>query len=665
MSPDDEVRMRGIPEGVDPVEAVLDLPAVLRAYHVPEEDIRQAEATDTVELLALERVVEGAGPRYDLDQVAAESGIDAHRILLLWRALGFPEPRPGEKVFSDLDLEMLADTVPFIAEGGLDLELALQMTRVIGSSVARIATAQVDAIASALDQRRAAEERAEGDADDELDDEALDDDGAERDRRVDRQAARDEAEVALEHVASRGEVAQQSARLLPMMPKVMEFVWRRHLANAARRKMLRTTDEGATICVGFADLVGFTAQTQQLEERELAEVVGRFETASHDVVHSLGGRVIKMIGDEVMFAADDVPTGVQIALAIAEVYRNDEAFSDVRVGVAAGHVLERDGDLFGPVVNLANRIVSVAFPGAVVVSQEVVDGIEDAGLDVVLKSIRSHYLKDIGKVALWTVRRTDAAEPEGRYRRAQQRRIARRQFLVARRLQRQRGAAALSEGLPVDLPVDLSDEAFLDEPTEQFQAITEAVLDADIETDVQAELLADIDAARRLEALEREALARAEEADEEAERKVLEAEQEARRRVIEAEREARRRVEEAERDARRKIEAALAEAEAKAARANEEASRKVKQVARHAERRADQAERDARRSAKRKAERARTRRRTGEAKASARARAEEVTEDVLEVLDGVADKAKGAADAARSVLGGDDEAPDGPAPDEG
>ena len=69
----------------------------------------------------------------------------------------------------------------------------------------------------------------------------------------------------------------------------------------------RASSEGGTetVLVGFADLVGFTAKTQQLEEAELAEVVGRFETVAYDVVAEHGGRVVKMIGDEVMFLHDE------------------------------------------------------------------------------------------------------------------------------------------------------------------------------------------------------------------------------------------------------------------------------------------------------------------------------------------------------------------------
>lgn len=610
----------------------LDLRAVLEAYGVPDDDIDAAADGGLLELLALERILEGPGQRYDIEDVAAESGMDPDRILELWRALGFPEPRPGEKVFTDADLEMLEDTVPFISEGGLDTELALQMTRVIGSSISRVATAQVDAIASELQARRR----------------GASDDGA-ADAPTGPEASDDGDPVEGAEPVWDGEVARRAAELLPMMPKVMEFVWRRHLAHAARRRMLRTTDETASVVVGFADLVGFTALTQQLGEHELAHVIGRFEYLAHDIVTSHGGRVVKMIGDEVMFSADTVATGAAIALGLSETYRNDEAFSDVRVGMATGEVLERDGDLYGPVVNLANRIVKIAYPGAVVVSPEVAEALADTD-DVVVRSIRSHFLKDIGKVRLFSIRRVDGDldgdldgdGDDGTARRARQRRLDRRQFLVERRLLRQRDAAALSRGLPIELAMSFDDDAFLDEPTEQVEAITEAVLGADVDPDLQAELIADIETARRLAALEAQAQAKAAEADEEAERKILE-----------AEREARRKVEDAEREARRRIEQALTDAEEKAARANEEAARKVKAVAREAERKADQVERDAQRSARRLADRRAAKRRS----AKNRERVEETTEEFVEgvrelggelkrSLDDVRDAARDAATAA-------------------
>ncbi len=83
-----------------------------------------------------------------------------------------------------------------------------------------------------------------------------------------------------------------------------------------------------------------------------------------------GGRVVKMIGDEAMFVADSALDAARIGLALAEAYADDELLSDVRVALAVGPVLVQDGDYYGPVVNLASRVVNMAAPGAVLVTDE-------------------------------------------------------------------------------------------------------------------------------------------------------------------------------------------------------------------------------------------------------------------------------------------------------
>ncbi len=123
--------------------------------------------------------------------------------------------------------------------------------------------------------------------------------------------------------------------------------------------------------MGFADLVGFTALAQQVTDAELAEVVDQFEHLAYDVVVAGGGRVVKMIGDEVMFLLDDPVAAAEIALGLADASRDASELSDVRVGLAMGPVLEREGDAFGPTVNLASRATGIAYPGTVVVSPEV------------------------------------------------------------------------------------------------------------------------------------------------------------------------------------------------------------------------------------------------------------------------------------------------------
>ncbi len=564
-----------------------DAEAVLRSLlvdlGVAPVDVDRAAAGGTLHLLALERLVSLEPALYTLEEVAQTTGLEPSAIRAYWRALGFPEPRRNERLFSDSDLEMLEAVLPYIADGGLEPELAVQMARVIGSSLARIATAQIEAIERTVS--RHVERIAEAAGEEEP--------GEQLRERIAETGLIDGSDDDL--IAA----ARRVAELLPMMPKLMEFVWRRHLGHAARRRIVRASaaQETEGVCVGFADLVGFTAQTQELPEDELAAVVDRFETIAYDQVAAHGARVVKMIGDEVMFMADDVRTGARLALDLAAAYREDEALSDVRVGLASGRALERDGDVYGPVVNLASRIVAIAYPGSVVVSEEIYDALRDDE-DLTFKSIRSHYLKDIGRVRLWSLRRA-GEDVEPRYERARARRAARRQFFLERRFLRQAAAAEhVEEAVPGLAAGALLDEDELAEPTTgEYAALTDAVLDADLEESIQVELLADIEAARRLHELEEEAQRLAEKVDLEAER-----------RIDEIEFEARRRIEHIEKEKRILVDAVLQEAEEKARRVNEDATKRVRKVAEEAERRADRAEKEAKREARRIAARRRAER---------------------------------------------------------
>ena len=167
------------------------------------------------------------------------------------------------------------------------------------------------------------------------------------------------------------------------------------------------------LAVGFADMVGFTVLSQHLDEPMLAEVVQRFEEVAHDVVTGLGGRVVKTIGDEVMFVADDAAGAVRIGLSLAEAYADDDLLSDVRVGLAAGSVLANDGDYFGPTVNLASRIVEVSRPGAVLAADELHRQlVAQTPGEFAFASFGPVPLKDVGSVPLWWCGRT-GEEPPG------------------------------------------------------------------------------------------------------------------------------------------------------------------------------------------------------------------------------------------------------------
>lgn len=344
-------------------------------------DIDAAEADGTLGLLLVDRLVAPTTPRYTLQDVAARSSL-GEDVVRLWRALGFPDPDPSERTFGDEDVELLGIVETALRYELLDRATALQLARAIGAAAQRIAQSQIDAIGARID--------AGG--------------------------------------PGGGEIAVQRAQLLlPQVPRIIDHVWRRHLQVAARRRMAgaaMAAGGNRVVCVGFADLVGFTALSQQLPDEALAALVDRFESTAYDVVGGLGGRVVKMIGDEVMFEVPEAGAAVEVGLALSAAYHDDEAVTDVRVGIASGPVLAREGDLFGPTVNLASRIVSIAYPGSVLVSEEVCDQL---GGDerFACKPIRPRILKDIGRVRLYVVRRAEDAGV-GLAERARRRRLDRR-----------------------------------------------------------------------------------------------------------------------------------------------------------------------------------------------------------------------------------------------
>lgn len=329
---------------------------------VDEDTVERAEEAGVLGFFAIERFAVPEPARYDLDEIAAVTGMPPQQITLMWRSLGLPEPRPGVRIFTEVDAEMLGTVSGLMDLGLIEADLAAQMSRVIGWSLARVAAAMVDSI---------------------------DVDPAGR--------AADDPELAV-----------FAGTMLPTMTQVIEHVWRRHLQIAARRRIVRELDSGGEAsrlvkAVGFADMVGYTTLSQQVDEHTLATVVGRFEEIAYDTVTSFDGRVVKMIGDEVMYVTDDPAEAVRIGLALADEYAADEALSDVRVGIACGPVVEREADLYGPVVNLASRIVHIAFPGSVVTTDDVHTAVEEEPA-FAWKSLKPRRIKDIGRVPLWAVR---------------------------------------------------------------------------------------------------------------------------------------------------------------------------------------------------------------------------------------------------------------------
>lgn len=312
------------------------------------------------ELERLARALLG-DPVYTPPEVAASTGVSIEEARRLWRALGFPPVPDDARVFTAADVEMLRAAHRVVEQGLAPRELLLQMTRVTGQALARIADAQVTAGAQAVSDLESA--------------------------------------VTL------------ASTIAPVMEPFLSYVWRRHLLAALVRAGTQTaTPGGAAVVVGFADLVGFTAFSQRRDAAELAAVVDRFEALAYEHIAEHGGRVIKMIGDEVMFAVDAPPTAAALALTLVEAFAREPALPDVRVGLAYGPVLAWGGDLYGPTVNLASRLVDIARPGTILASDELGKALHDAP-DLVRRRLRLGVLKGIGRVQAWVVRREATADP--------------------------------------------------------------------------------------------------------------------------------------------------------------------------------------------------------------------------------------------------------------
>jgi len=137
-------------------------------------------------------------------------------------------------------------------------------------------------------------------------------------------------------------------------------------ADAEDREALAQSE---VVALGFVDLVGSTTWAAELNLRDHSLALSRFESAAWSSAVLSGGRVIKMIGDEVFFAAPSVDAACRIGSEVCRAAAADPVLPPARGAVGYGPVTPREGDYFGPLVNQVSRLVRVAEPGAMVVTE--------------------------------------------------------------------------------------------------------------------------------------------------------------------------------------------------------------------------------------------------------------------------------------------------------
>lgn len=273
---------------------------------------------------SLERTILGQSPVYNAAEVAAETGITIDQARRLWRALGFPE-HGSARAFNDADTEAVSTLVEAVDSGLIDFDLAVNLTRAVGQTMARLADWEVGALVHAIEEQMADEPPAGG-----------------------------RAGVATRLIEDFG----------PPFEALLLYAWRRHLAAAvARMEALGASESDlhtTQVSVGFADIVGFTTLSNEQSRDKIGDLVELFESRCADVIAAQRGRVIKSLGDSVLFVNDDPIRAYDTAEGIIHVVGRDSRMPDVRVGLASGSVVTRLGDVFGPPVNMAARLTQVA-----------------------------------------------------------------------------------------------------------------------------------------------------------------------------------------------------------------------------------------------------------------------------------------------------------------
>jgi adenylate cyclase len=359
------------PEPVRTVEPLAEreeteLVELLRSLGASNDEIERARRDGSSALFALvaDRLFVPGTERLTRRQVAAQSGIPPEEASVYWRAMGFADVSDDDPIFTEVDAEMLTLLKNLLQSGFLDRDVTLQMTRVMGRSMSSVAAAQVDIVRQLSGGLPVAAARREGVA----------------------------ALVQVRNV------------LLEIIERSLVYMWRRHMAAEARRAALAIEESAGEYTVGFADLVGFTALSAQMDESTLATAVSRFESTAVEIVAGLQGRVVKMIGDEVMFESLSPADGVETGLRLVEAFTEDDTLPDVRAGVAEGVATPYQGDLFGPAPNLAHRLVDVAYPASVLVSASVQHVLEEDPR-YEFHPVRPQVLKGFGRTRFWVARR--------------------------------------------------------------------------------------------------------------------------------------------------------------------------------------------------------------------------------------------------------------------
>jgi adenylate cyclase len=303
------------------------------------EQMVEAHAVRSLPGVAGDLVTQGDNTEVPLAEISARSGVSLPRVMRALLAAGIP-------VTPDSNVPEKLVTLMEAFEAGSALlgdDAVLAFTRVLGASAINIAEAAVALFWAEFGPGSVKE------GPDEL---------------------------------TRARISEAATRAFLRVPDVMDqalldqFERAQRRAQAVRGWSDPSADGGPggpteVVALGFVDLVGSTEWAQRLDYRTQSLALTRFESAAWSSAVLTGGRVVKTIGDAVFFSAPEADAACRIGTEVCRAAGDDDVLPPARGAVGVGPVTPREGDYYGPLVNLLSRLVKVGDPGELVVTEAV------------------------------------------------------------------------------------------------------------------------------------------------------------------------------------------------------------------------------------------------------------------------------------------------------
>lgn len=316
----------------------------------------------------------GSPPELTSVQAAERAGVTVEVARAMWRAMGFADVGSAAE-FADSDVQALKALMSLVSAGYISFDESIEMVRAIGQHTSRLAEWQGNIIARSLIERGVI------------------------------------AQHGVLEAQDIGALFRDSEAYQPVLESLLVYAWRRQMSSNAMRAAA-IAEEGpdartGDMTVGFADLAGFTRLSRQIPEEDLARLVKQFEGVSADVVATHGSRLIKTLGDEVLFVHESPVKVARIALDLHAAHHGNSDVPRMRIGLATGPVLLRMGDVFGTTVNRASRLTAMAKPGSTFVDLTTQEVLEDHH-EFLFKGVRPRPARGFGLLRAWSLKHAKA-----------------------------------------------------------------------------------------------------------------------------------------------------------------------------------------------------------------------------------------------------------------